>query len=368
MAGSQISTSVSIIDNLHGYQALSLTEYNTSATASICAGSVVEIAGAFFTFAGDEAIEASTWTSIVTGNTAYITLTASGTAGSQIVVAAYTATATTWRDDLQGWYASAASNVRVIGSVYKAEATNYANKYTFENKLSDHGYQIFTSSGTFLVPLNCSYVYLTGTAAGGNGGNGYSGGNSAGGGGGSGEKIYKKKISVSPGTSIIVTIGLPGSNTSFGSISLNYGVNGVNATSSVGGAGGAGGALLYGSEAGCSGGSGYTTSVGVGTNGYDTGSFAYAGNVASTSGGGGGGAGIGNFASYKVSTNGVSGVYTGGSGGRNGGGGGGGSYGNPTGGNGGVGGYGSGGGGGGGGLTTGGTGGSGGSAILIVEW
>ena len=134
--------------------ALSLTEYATSAAASICAGSVVEIAGAFFTFAGDEAIEASTWTSIVTGNTAYITLTASGTAGSQIVVAAYTSTAPTWRDDLQGWYASAASNVRVIGSVYKAEATSYYPKYIYGNE-QDGKYR-FTGSLSILGVVSAS--------------------------------------------------------------------------------------------------------------------------------------------------------------------------------------------------------------------
>jgi hypothetical protein len=131
MAGAQISTGITIIDSLHGYLALSLTEYSTSAAASIAAGSVVEIAGAFFSFPADELIEASTWTSIVTGNTAYIALTASGTAGSQVVTATYTGTAPTWRDDLQGWYASAASTVRVVGSVYKAEATNYGPKYVF---------------------------------------------------------------------------------------------------------------------------------------------------------------------------------------------------------------------------------------------
>jgi hypothetical protein len=131
MAGAQIPTSVTILNSLHGFMALSLKNYATSAAASIAAGSIVEIAGAFFTFAGDEAIEASTWTSIVTGQTAYINLTASGTAGSQIVAATYTNVAPTWRDDLQGWYASAASSVRIIGSVYKAEATNYANKYLY---------------------------------------------------------------------------------------------------------------------------------------------------------------------------------------------------------------------------------------------
>jgi hypothetical protein len=128
MAGSQIPTAVTILNSLKGFQSVSLTEYNTSAAASIAAGSVVEIAGAFFTFVSDEAINASSWTAIVTGTTAYITLTPSGTSGSQIVNVAYTSTAPTWRDDHQGWYASAASNVRVIGSVYKAEAANYQKK------------------------------------------------------------------------------------------------------------------------------------------------------------------------------------------------------------------------------------------------
>ena len=137
MAGNQISTSVTILNSLHGYLALSLTEYSTSAAAAIAAGSIAEIAGAFFTFAGDEAIEASTWTSIVTGTTAYITLTASGTAGSQVVVAAYTSTAPTWRDDFQGWYASAASSVRVIGSVYKnATRPSYTARCRMANEIS----------------------------------------------------------------------------------------------------------------------------------------------------------------------------------------------------------------------------------------
>ena len=131
MAGSQISTSVTILNSLHGFMALSITEYATSAAAAIAAGSVVEIAGAFFTFAGDEAINASSWTSIVTGTTAYITLTASGTAGSQIVDAAYTSTAPAWRDDFQGWYASAASSVRVIGTVYKSESSSYTKKLLY---------------------------------------------------------------------------------------------------------------------------------------------------------------------------------------------------------------------------------------------
>lgn len=135
MAGSQISTSVSIIDSLSGFMALSLTEYNTSAAAAIAAGSKVEIAGAFFQFPADET--PTGWSSITTGTTAYIALTASGTAGSQVVNASYTSTAPTWRDDLQGWYASSASSVRIVASVYKAEATSYYPKLILKSLHND---------------------------------------------------------------------------------------------------------------------------------------------------------------------------------------------------------------------------------------
>ena len=133
MAGSQISTSVTIVNSLLGFQAVSLTEFGTSAQSLIAAGSKVEIAGAFFTFAGDDTPQASTWTAIGTGNTAYITLTPSGTAGSQIVTSMYSAADPTWRDDLQGWYGSAASGVRYVGGVYKAGATSYEQAFILEN-------------------------------------------------------------------------------------------------------------------------------------------------------------------------------------------------------------------------------------------
>lgn len=178
MAGSQISTSVSIIDSLSGFMALSLTEYNTSAAAAIAAGSKVEIAGAFFQFPADET--PTGWTAISTGTTAYIALTASGTAGSQVVNAGYVSTAPTWRDDLQGWYASAASSVRVIGSVYKAEATSYYPKYILAKQqqtkfidkmdiassLSVAGYPICSyittaTSGTSILPLGSIVPMVT---------------------------------------------------------------------------------------------------------------------------------------------------------------------------------------------------------------
>lgn len=365
MAGAQISTSVTILNSLHGFQAISLTEYTTSAAASIAAGSMVEIAGAFFTFVSDDAIDASSWTSITTATTAYIELTPSGTAGTQIVTATYTSTAPTWRDDLQGWYASAGSSSRVIGSVYKAEATSYYPKYIYKSVSPESyrqtGKEIFTSSGVFHVPLTVNKVYLTGCAAGGNGGGGayfVDSSTKAGGGGGSGEIIYKKEVSVTPGSSIIVTIGAVGSNTTFGSLSINCGSNGASGAS--GGAGGAGGALGDGTVAGATGGNGGYGST-YATNGGDVG-LAGRGGGGGAEGGGGGAGGIGNFA-YWYNNTGSDGVAGTNEGSLGGGGGGGVLYYD-----GGDGGYGSGGGGGGVYTTTATVGGAGGPAIIIVEW
>jgi len=365
MAGSQIPTSVTIIDNLKGYQALSLTEYTTSAAADIAAGSIVEIAGAFFTFVADET--PTGWSAISTGSTAYIALTPSGTAGSQIVSSGYVSTAPTWRDDHQGWYASAGSTVRVVARVFKAGATSYYPKFLYKNFATESyrqsGKQIFTSSGYFHVPLGVDQVYLTGCAAGGNGGVGENDGTSrGGGGGGAGEIIYKKSAAVSPGDAIAVTIGAVGSITSFGALTLNYGLTGANG--STGGAGGAGGALGFGTTAGATGGT-HLEDVAS-----DSG-FALGGSATSSQSGGGGAGGLGLWGNYLKSTSGVSASLAGKSGGAWGGGGGGGGKGTDiSGGAGGSGGYGSGGGGGGpnSGAGSGGIGGAGGPAIIIVEW
>lgn len=370
MAGLQIPSGITMLNSLKGFQGISLNEYNTSAAASIAAGSVVEIAGAFFTFVADENINAASWTAIVTGTTAYITLTPSGSAPTQIVDVAYTAAAPVWRDDFQGWYATAASNIRVIGSVYKAEAANYANKKILSNEQNDRpkSIEVYISSGTFLVPNGVNAVYLTGCAAGGAGGLGGDNLTFGGGGGGSGEIIYNKKNAVTPGSSITVTIGAVGSNTSFGATVLNYGANG--ATGAAGGAGGAGGVLNLGSLAGVAGATTTTTSpiasniefAGGGTGGVSSGGY---------SGGGGGAGGLGYYAGISLATNGATASVAGGVKGSFGGGGGGGGVGGGiNGGRGGDGGYGSGGGGGGSnnGVGIGGAGGSGGPAILIVEW
>ena len=129
MAGSQIATSVTIINSLLGFQAVSLTNMGTAAAPVIAAGSKVEIAGAFFTFKTDETPDAATWTAISTTSTAFITATPSGVAGSQTVALRWSAKFPTWSDSKQGWYdATTTSIIRYIGYCYKGGATSYPVK------------------------------------------------------------------------------------------------------------------------------------------------------------------------------------------------------------------------------------------------
>jgi hypothetical protein len=133
MAGSQVATSVTVLSvGLKGYQAISLTNFTTSAESAIAAGSTVEIAGAWFQFSSDEAINATSWTTVSTGQTAYLVAIPAGSAGSQTVTVEYTPTAPAWVDAKNGFYASAASASRVIGGMYKNSATSYQHKWLYD--------------------------------------------------------------------------------------------------------------------------------------------------------------------------------------------------------------------------------------------
>ena len=134
MANAQISTSLTIVSSLLGFQAISLTEFATSAQSLIAAGSKIEIGGAYFTFSGNETPNASSWTAIGTGNVAYITLTPSGSAGSQVLTAAYSGTAPVWSTTKQGWYATAASIVRYVGGVYKGGGASYCQAFLLDGR------------------------------------------------------------------------------------------------------------------------------------------------------------------------------------------------------------------------------------------
>jgi len=131
MAGSQISTSVTIINSLLGFHSLSLTEMETSAESSIAAGSIVEIGSAFFVCSTETSI--SGFSSITTAATAYIEITPSGTAGAQTITAAWSETVPVWVDAKQGWYASATSIVRVVGGCVKTGTTSAEHDFLLKD-------------------------------------------------------------------------------------------------------------------------------------------------------------------------------------------------------------------------------------------
>jgi hypothetical protein len=124
----QIPTSVTIISSLKGFQGISLTNYTTSALSAIASGSVLEVAGAFFHWTGDETPNASSWTAITTATSPYLQCVPSGSAGTQILTSSWTTSAPTWRTDMQGWYASAGSSTRIIGFAYKVGPTSQEGK------------------------------------------------------------------------------------------------------------------------------------------------------------------------------------------------------------------------------------------------
>lgn len=131
------------------------------------------------------------------------------------------------------------------------------------------GTQIFTTSGTFIVPQGITTLTVIAIGAGGSGG-----GNGSGGGGGGG--CSRGTITVTPGSSIPVTIGSPGVSPAVGTTSFSSflgatgGANGVqvsNPNIGGGGAGGSGWGGNLGNWQGGAGGGGYYTYFGGGGGG-----------------------------------------------------------------------------------------------------
>ena len=131
--GQQIATSVTILSSMLGFQAISLTEMATDVAPDISAGSKVEIASAFFSFDSDDTPQASTWAAISDGETAYLTLTPSGSSGSQILTSKWSNSAPVYSTSKQGWYASAASTVRYVAGCYRTAEDLYRSKFIIEN-------------------------------------------------------------------------------------------------------------------------------------------------------------------------------------------------------------------------------------------
>lgn len=132
MAFTQITTSVSILNSgLVGFNGVSFINFDNTGEPAIASGSSIEIAGAFFK--ADSDVSITNWAGITTGLSCYIALTPSGSAGAQTLAAAYTTTVPVWVTDKNGWYASAASNVRYVGTVYKYATADYFAKRVLGN-------------------------------------------------------------------------------------------------------------------------------------------------------------------------------------------------------------------------------------------
>jgi hypothetical protein len=304
------------------------------------------VAGAFFKASTDIVPEASSWTAITTATTAYLALTPSGTAGSQILTAAWVSSGSIiWSDSKQGWYNSG-ETARLVISAYKGGTSQYLNKFILEPLNTVlystvpsiyKGFQgieerIISGSGNWVVPTGVYRIRVKCVGGGGGGGGSYN----AGGGGGGGVDICGlpwNTILVLPGQIISYAVGAGGTA---GIASYDPG-SGI-----IGGTGGTGGTTSFGSLSmlGSSGGEGSTANSangGAGVNGgYGIpGESRMAINVTPRfrGGNGGGNGGIGGYGA------------AGGDGGFGGGGGGGGYDGSST-----------------------GAGGTGGSGIIIIEY
>lgn len=108
-----------------------------------------------------------------------------------------------------------------------------------QNSGSQNRAKVFKSNGTFAVPSGVEVIYVTATAAGGDGGGssldiGFSGSmfQAGGGGGASGECVTKYPIPVTSGQSIPITVGV--GNTVIGTfLTLTKGGNGVTPTGTL---------------------------------------------------------------------------------------------------------------------------------------
>lgn len=139
MAIAQIATSVTIVQSgiNKGYLGVSLTNFGTSAESVVAEGSAFEVAGAVFLASGDTTPQASSWTAVATGSTAYIIAIPSGTAGSQVITLQYSDTSPAWVTSKQGWYGSAASVNRYLGGVYKGGTASYQRAFLLPNRQAE---------------------------------------------------------------------------------------------------------------------------------------------------------------------------------------------------------------------------------------
>ncbi len=116
------------------FQGLSLTNYDNTSLPAIAAGSLVEVAGALFKFASEEAITG--WGSVAVG-AAYIKLVPAGT-DPDTVTAEFTDIVPSWVDAKQGWYGiGGAANHRYVATLTKIDAATYAAKDVYNGRYGE---------------------------------------------------------------------------------------------------------------------------------------------------------------------------------------------------------------------------------------
>jgi len=272
--------------------------------STIRAGTVMLIGNVLYKAVSDTAISGTA--------SLYVKITPSGATATAAFVSSLSSVA--WNHAYGGYYDGSGSggNLVVFDEGVAVASGVVTAPMTERGRSAGPRKRTFTASGTFVVPTGVTEVYVTGCAAGGNGLAGtpspgpYVGGN----GGGPGAHVSKKKIVVTPGESITVTLGAIGSNTTFGSyLTLPCGIAGKGG---IGGSAGVSGG--YAPGGGGLGGGSYSTNVGGGGGGApgpfggDTGTSGSAGNSSGGSGGinGGGGGGGGASATGGTGGNGVS--------------------------------------------------------------
>jgi hypothetical protein len=164
MAGSQVEVALTQIEKQRlGYQAVSLTNFDTDNEPEIAAGSKVEIGGALFEFSANESITG--WGGIGNDNDVYIKLVVDGTS----VTAEFTTSAPSWDTAKHGWYDGLD---RYIGGLYKDGSGNYTAKYLFDGIVNFNDFVVLDTPGAdnWTVPACVYKIRVTIIGAGGAGG------------------------------------------------------------------------------------------------------------------------------------------------------------------------------------------------------
>jgi hypothetical protein len=126
MAGTvlTIGTDQLMTQRVGGIQ-ISLTDFDDPGVASeIAAGSWIELAGAIIQFRANESM-GTNWAAMAAG---VVWVRISGSAQTS----AYTETAPTWNDELQGWY-DATGEYRYYARLYKTAGDDYTEKTLYTN-------------------------------------------------------------------------------------------------------------------------------------------------------------------------------------------------------------------------------------------